>query len=165
MYSRSMHPVGLGVCLAFLALSAAGQTATNNSSHAATAPKTTATANSTANAPTGAATAAPASGAKKRHSSTHHQMHHEFKPMGAASAAGSQESAYRAALRTWTGPAAQKDRCLNDAIARHNRSGRHESKRTRAITHGLPEWGRGTGRRRALDARGGGSRTPRAAVG
>jgi hypothetical protein len=123
MNSRSMYPVGLGVCLALLALTAAGQTTTSSSSHATTAPNKAATANSTANAPTGAATTAPASGAKKHHSTTHQQMHHEPQSMGAASAAGSRESAYRAALRTCVaGPAAQKERCLDDAIARHGRS-------------------------------------------
>lgn len=124
MNSQSMYPAGLGVCLALLALSAAGQTTTSSSSHAATAPSTTATAKTTTNAATGPATTAPASGAKKHHSTTHHQKHPKPQPMEAASAAGSQESAYRAALKNCVaGPAAQKERCLDDAIARHGRSG------------------------------------------
>jgi hypothetical protein len=124
MNSRNIYPAGLGVCLALFALSAVGQTTVGSSSHTATAPSKTATANTTMNAATGAATTAPASGAKKHHSTTHHQKHPKSQPMEAASAAGSQESAYRAALKNCVaGPAAQKERCLDDAIARHGRSG------------------------------------------
>ena len=122
MNSRSMYPIGLGIVLAVLALSAAGQSTTGKASDAAMAPKATATANATS-AGTGTTTA-PTSGAKKHHSTAHHQAHAKHQPMAAASPAGEQDSAYRAALETCVaGPTSQKDRCLNDAIARFGRSG------------------------------------------
>ena len=126
MNSRSMYPAGLGVCLAFLAVSAVGQSQMGSSSHSAMAPSKTATANTTTNAAAGTTTAPPSGtkGTKKHHSTAHHQMHAKPESMAAASAADGRESAYRAALRSCVaGPAAQKERCLDDAIARHGRSG------------------------------------------
>jgi hypothetical protein len=122
MNSRSMYPAGLGVCLALLALSAEGQTTAGSSSQAANAPSNATAANTSTSA--AAVTKAPASGHHKHHSAAHHQMHAKGEPMVAAPTAGSQESAYRAALKNCVaGPAEQKERCLDDAIARHGRSG------------------------------------------
>lgn len=120
MNLRSMYPTGLGIVLTLLALSAAGQSTTGKASEAATTPKTTATANATS-AGTDTA-AAPASGARKHNSTAHHQAHPKHQPM--ASAGGDRDSDYRAALKSCVaGPAGQKDRCLDDAIARFGRSG------------------------------------------
>ena len=124
MNSRSMYPAGLGVCLALLRTVRGRPDDHGQFVARRRGPQQDRHRQYDHERRYGAATTAPASGADKHHSTAHHQMHAKPEPMAAASAAGSQESAYRAALRNCVaGPAGQKERCLDDAIARHGRSG------------------------------------------
>lgn len=122
MKLRSANSIGIGVCLTLLALSAAGQTNTGASSHAAMAPSKAATADMAASETAGKPAAAPTTTATKHHAKAHHQKHATHASTGAAST-GNQEMAYRAALKNCVaGPAAQRERCLDDSIARFGRS-------------------------------------------
>ena len=118
MTLRYTYPVGLGVCLTLLALSAGGQTATGNPSQSATGQGAAAT----ANAPSSHSAPKPKTAAASTHK--HHATHpatHTKHDQPATS--GYRETPYRTALRSCVaGPAGQRDRCLDDAIARYGRS-------------------------------------------
>ena len=120
MNLRNVYPVGLGVCLTLLALSAGGQTATGNPSHSAAGQGAAATANAPSSDSAGKSKTAAAS-THKHHAPAHHTTHAKHEQ--AAAASGNQETAYRTALKSCVaGPAGQRDRCLDDAIARYGRS-------------------------------------------
>ena len=118
MNLKSVYPVGLGVCLTLLALSAGGQTATGNPSPAATGQGAAATANAPSSESAGKSKTAAAS--THKHHATHHATHTKHDQPATS---GYRETPYRTALRSCvTGPAGQRDRCLDDAIARYGRS-------------------------------------------
>lgn len=119
MNLRNAYRVGLGVCLPLLALSASGQAATGNPSQSATGQGAAAT----ANAPKSDSASKPktaAASTHKHHAPAHHTTHAKYDQ---AATASSHETAYRTALRSCVaGPAGQRERCLDDAIARYGRS-------------------------------------------
>ena len=118
MNLRIRYPLGIGVCLMLLALSEAGQTTAG----AAMAPSNTATANTAASDTGGKPSATPTTSTHKHHVKAHDHKHAMHKSATAAST-GKQETAYRAALRNCVaGPAAQRESCLDDSIARFGRS-------------------------------------------
>lgn len=120
MTLRYTYPVGLGVCLTLLALSAGGQTPTGNPSQSATGQGAAATANAPSSDSAGKPKP-PAASTHKHHASAHHPTH--VKHDQAAAANGNQETAYRTALKSCVaGPAGQRERCLDDAIGRYGRS-------------------------------------------
>lgn len=124
MNSKDACTLGLGVCVSLLALSAAGQTATGNPP--AAAPQgAAATASAPASDSAGKAKAAHPS-THKHHASAHHASAHHAKHTKhehVTAAGGHQETAYQTALKSCVaGPAGQRDRCLDDAIARYARS-------------------------------------------
>lgn len=106
MKSRILYPAGLGFCLAVLALSAGGQTASANASQATVAAGKTTTAGTT----------------HEHHARAHHRRHAKHEHMMMGSAGGGRETGYRAALKHCVaGPAAQRDVCLDAAIERFGR--------------------------------------------
>ena len=118
MNLRSAYPAGIGVFLTLLTLSAAGQ----QTAGASVAPSKTATANTAASDAAGKSDTKSTSGTHKHHVKAHHNEHARRQSTTAAST-GNQETAYRAALRNCVaGPAAQRDSCLDNSIARFGRS-------------------------------------------
>ena len=123
MDSRSMYAAGLSVCLTFVAMPVAAQMATGGSSQSASAPRKQATANATSSEAVGATAAQSSGGIHMHHSGAHHQAHAKHAHMAASSAIGTQETAYRTALKNCvSGPTGQRDGCLDDTIARFGRS-------------------------------------------
>jgi len=102
MNLRQSLTLGLGACFAAMTFAAAAQSASQSSPPSAS-DKSAATSQSTSKRH---ATSAP------RASASHEQM-----------AAGSQDTAYHDALKQCVaGPADQRDRCIDNAIARFGRS-------------------------------------------
>jgi hypothetical protein len=113
MKAQVAYPAGFGVCLAVLALSVGGQTTTGNQAHVTTDATKTATANPTATS---------ASNSTQHHATAHHQGKAKHKNMSAATP-GNEEATYQAALKQCVvGPVAQRDSCLDSAIARFGRA-------------------------------------------
>ena len=122
MNLQNIYPAALGICLTLLAVSAGGQTTTGNATHAAVAPGTTAKPAPTTSVAADKSTMPPASGAHKNHATAHHTSHAKHAERGSSAMASSQDSAYRAALRSCVaGPAGQKESCLDNAIKRFGR--------------------------------------------
>jgi hypothetical protein len=113
--TRIVCSAAVGACLTLIALSAGGQTTTGNTSSATTTASTASAA--------GKSAVTPASSTQKHHATAHHQSKAKHKHMTAASPAGNHETAYQAALKQCvTGPAGQRESCLDGAIARFGRA-------------------------------------------
>ena len=115
MKTRIVCSAAAGVCLTLIALSAGGQTTTGNTSSATP----------TASSPSvsGKSAVTPGSSTQKHHAATHHQSKAKHQHTAAASPVGNQETAYQAALKQCVaGPAAQRESCLDSAIARFGRA-------------------------------------------
>lgn len=111
MKSRVIHVATVGLSAALFAFSAAGQM--GSTSNPAGQDKTAMA------MPAKAGTVA-ATGGSHQHANAQHRSHASHKQM--ASSANSEDSVYRAALKTCVqGPSTQKDRCIDDTIMRFGR--------------------------------------------
>jgi hypothetical protein len=122
MTSRILVPASFGICLTMLALSAGGQTTTSNASHAAAPPGGP---NAAATKATAASTApeAASSSAHQHHATAHHKTRATHKQAENTSPGSYREAAYRDALHQCvTGPAGQREGCLDNAIMRFGRT-------------------------------------------
>ena len=135
MRLRSCYPTILGTCLAVFAASVLAQapapnttTAPSTSAPAATSAGATGTTDGTSSQQTGetGAKAKKTQHAKKEHQAKQHQTkHHQatHAPRTTETSVNSRDNPYRTALRRCVeGQSAQRDQCLNDAIARYGRS-------------------------------------------
>lgn len=114
MKSRILYPASVAACVTLLALSAWAQ-ATDTG---AGTPKTSSNA-ATATVTGGASTATT----HATKASAHHKAHSKHKHTAATTTGANQDLAYRAALKSCvTEQTAQRESCLDDTIARFDRS-------------------------------------------